>query len=66
MKGLAILVAALGVIALPARRSSAERTVLDYRALMGDPTMMIFSAYGRILLVKLGAAAIVLLIGAYY
>ena len=36
-----------------------------YHALMGNPEMMIFTAYGRILLVKLGAASIVLLIGAY-
>jgi len=36
-----------------------------YHALMGDPALLIYAAYGRVLLVKLGAASIVLLIGAY-
>jgi putative copper export protein len=36
-----------------------------YYALMGDPTMLVYAAYGRVLLIKLSAAALVLLIGAY-
>lgn len=36
-----------------------------YRTLMGDPALLLYSAYGRNLLIKIGAAAIVLLIGGY-
>jgi len=36
-----------------------------YHALMGNPALLIYAAYGRVLLFKLGAASIVLLMGAY-
>ncbi|MGH7877923.1 MAG: copper resistance D family protein [Candidatus Binataceae bacterium] len=36
-----------------------------YHALMGDPALLMYAAYGRVLLIKIGAASIVLLIGAY-
>jgi putative copper export protein len=36
-----------------------------YHALKGDPALLLYAAYGRVLLVKLGAASIVLMIGAY-
>jgi putative copper export protein len=32
---------------------------------MGDAGMLIYAAYGRVLLIEAGAAAIVLMIGAY-
>jgi putative copper export protein len=36
-----------------------------YRALMGDAALLLYSAYGRNLLIKVGAASIVLFIGGY-
>jgi putative copper resistance protein D len=36
-----------------------------YQTLMGDVSLLLHSAYGRNLLIKIGAASIVLLIGAY-
>ncbi len=36
-----------------------------YQALMGDASLLLYSTYGRNLLIKIGAASIVLLIGAY-
>lgn len=35
-----------------------------YYALIGNPALLIYAAYGRVLLIKIGAASIVLLIGA--
>jgi putative copper resistance protein D len=36
-----------------------------YHALMGDPGLLMYSSYGRVLLLKISAASIVLAIGAY-
>jgi putative copper export protein len=36
-----------------------------YHALIGEPALLIYTAYGRVLLIKIGAASMVLLIGAY-
>ena len=36
-----------------------------YRALLGEPALLMYTAYGRVLMIKIAAASLVLLIGAY-